>query len=370
MKVLYSCLSKSWGGLEMGIVQDAEQLIKKGFTVDFLCYPGSQINIDANKKGIKCLMLKAAGYVHPVQIIKFSSLIKKNNYQLIHTHLSKDLWILVPSLKLAKSNIPLLLTKQMGSFVVKKDFLHKSLYNRVNFILAISREIEKNVLETCPVTEEKILLHHNSVNLKKFNLSLADRQKTRNEFEIKESEILIGMIARLTNGKGHEEFLYAANKLIQLNDNLRFLIVGKSSPDEIEYEEKIKKLSRNYGLKDKVIFTGFRSDTPDILAALDIFIFPSHSEAFGNALVEAMAMEKPSVAARYGGVLDIAEENVTGYLFNRRDGEDLADKLKLLIDSPEKRIEMGRRARDRVIENFDLERQTEKLIALYQRIIT
>jgi glycosyltransferase involved in cell wall biosynthesis len=368
MKVLYSCLSKSWGGLEMGAVQDAEQLMKKGLNVDFLCYPDSQINVDANKKGINCLTLKASGYFHPLQILKLSKLIKKNQYQLVHTHLSKDLWILAPSLKLVNSNIPLLLTKQMGSFVVKKDFLHKLLYNRVNFILAISREIEKNVLETCPVTEDKVLLHHNSVNLMRFDPSLTDRIKVRNEFGISENEILIGMIARVTHGKGHEEFMYAANKLTKLYNNLKFLIVGETSPDEIEYGEKIKKLSETYKLKDKVIFTGFRKDTQDILAALDIFTFPSHSEAFGNALVEAMAMEKPSVAARYGGVLDIAEENVTGFLFNRRDGDDLANKLKLLIDSSEKRIEMGRKARERVIENFDVEKQTEKLISLYNRL--
>ncbi len=65
MKVLYSCLSKSWGGLEMGVVQDAEQLMKKGLSVDFLCYPESKINVEANKKGIRCLTLRASGYFHP-----------------------------------------------------------------------------------------------------------------------------------------------------------------------------------------------------------------------------------------------------------------------------------------------------------------
>lgn len=352
----------------MGAVQDAEQLIKKGLSVDFLCYPGSKINVEANRRKLKCITLKASGYFHPFQIIKLSRLIKKNRYELIHTHLSRDLWILSPSLKLAYSKIPLILTKQMGSFVVKKDFLHRQLYKRVNFVLAISREIEKNVLETCPVTADKVLLHHNSVDLKRFDRSLSDRKKIRNEFGITESEILIGMLARLSYGKGHEEFLYAAKKLIKLNSNLRFLIVGEASPDEKEYGEKIKTLSESYDLKDKMIFAGFRSDTQDVLAALDIFAFPSHGEAFGNALVEAMAMGKPSVATRFAGVLDIAVEGVTGYLFNRKDGDDLADKLKLLIDSPERREELGKAAREHVVENFDVEKQTEKLISFYQRI--
>lgn len=368
MKILYSCLTKSWGGLEMGAVQDAEQLVKKGLPVEFLCFPGSKIKTEAESRGIKCIISKTPGYFHPIQIIKLSRLIKKNRYELIHTHLSKDLWILSPSLSLVDSKIPLLLTKQMGSSVVKKDFLHRLLYKRVNFILAISREIEKNVLETCPVAEDKILLHHNSVNLKRFNPSLAESRKVRKEFGIAEGEILIGMLARISYGKGHEEFLYAAKKLTEIYKDLHFLIVGESSPDEVEYEEKIKNLSDKYGLKNRVIFAGFRSDTRDILAALDIFAFPSHSEAFGNALVEAMAMEKPSVATRYAGVLDIAVEGVTGYLFNRRDRNDLVNKLKLLVDSPEKRKNMGKAARQRVIEHFNVEKQTEKLIAFYQKI--
>ena len=81
-----------------------------------------------------------------------------------------------------------------------------------------------------------------------------------------------------------------------------------------------------------------------------------------------MAMGKPSVATRFAGVLDIAVEGVTGYLFNRKDGDDLANKLKLLIDSPEIRKELGKAAREHVVENFDVEKQTEKLISFYQRI--
>jgi glycosyltransferase involved in cell wall biosynthesis len=368
MKVLFSCLTKSWGGLEMGAVQDAEQLVKKGLSVEFLCFPGSKINREAENKGIRCIGLKAPGYLHPLQIIKLSRLIKKNRYELIHTHLSKDLWLLSPCVELSGLNIPLLLTKHVGSFVVKKDFLHRWLYKKVNSILTISKEIEKNVLETCPVKKDKILLHYNGINLKKFNPALADKTKVRKEYKIADSEILIGMLSRLSPGKGHEEFLYAARKLVRNYNNLHFLIVGDPSFGEKEYGDEIKKLSENYGLKDKAIFAGFRNDTPDILAAIDIFAFPSHSEAFGNALIEAMAMEKPSVATRYAGILDIAVEGVTGYLFNRRDGDDLVDKLKLLIDSPEERRELGKAARKRVVENFDLEKQTEKLIAFYQRI--
>ncbi len=369
MKILYSCLSKSWGGLEMSLIWGAEKLLQNNIDIDVLCYPGSQINLEAQKLGINCITLKTSGYFNPLQLIKLAGILKDNTYHIIHTQLSKDLWTIVPALNYLKSNIPLLLTKQMESAVIKKDFFHKRLYEKVNYVLAISNTIKENVLYTCPVPEEKVILHYTGTDLKKYNPSNADRNKIRTEFRIKDTELVIGMLARISYGKGYEELLRAARILIDEFSNLKFLLVGDSSPDEREYCEKIKKLAEDLSITGKVIFTGFRKDTADILSAMDIFAFPSYAESFGYSLVEAMAVEKPCVGTNSHGVLDIIQDGVTGYLFNKKDENDLASKIKLLINSPEKRIKMGKAARQRVIERFDSEKQTEKLIELYNKVV-
>ncbi len=366
MKILYSCLSQSWGGLEMRTIQGAEQLLAKNISVDILCYPGSQLNTEADKKGINTILLKASGYFHPLQISKLGSILKKNSFDIIHSQYSKDLWALVPALNHIKSDIPLLLTKRMESSVIKKDFLHRYLYKRVNKILAISNVIKKNVLDTCPVPEEKVILHFNGVDLKKFDPANADRNKIRSEFNIKDDEIVIGMLSRITPGKGYEELLKAAKILLEDFPNLKFLLAGDSSSDEKDYEQNIKTLVDDLSIKDKIILTGFRKDTIDLLSAMDIFAFPSHSESFGNSLIEAMAMERSSVASNSHGVLDIMTDGITGYLFENKNEKDLAQKLKLLITSEEKRNILGKAARQHVIENFNVENQTEKLIELYK----
>jgi glycosyltransferase involved in cell wall biosynthesis len=173
------------------------------------------------------------------------------------------------------------------------------------------------------------------------------------------------MLARFTPGKGHEEFLWAARELSKEYSNLKFLVVGEPSRGETEYADKIKLLARDYDLNN-LIFTGFRSDTPEVLAAMDIFAFPSHSEAFGIALVEAMAMKRPSVCSKADGVLDIAVDGETSYLFENKNVNDLKDKLKLLIDSKETRSRFGENARKRVVENFDIDIVTEKVLKIYQ----
>ena len=177
------------------------------------------------------------------------------------------------------------------------------------------------------------------------------------------------MLSRITYGKGYEEFLRAAALLNEEYSNLKFLLVGDSNPDEKDYEQRIKKLAGDLSFSEKFIFAGFREDTPDLLSSMDIFAFPSHAESFGNSLIEAMAMERPYVAADSHGVLDIADDGITGLLFQKKNERDLARKLKLLIDSSDKRIEMGKTARQHIMKNFDIEKQSEKLIDLYRKLI-
>jgi len=369
MKVLKTCLSQSWGGLEMFALQTVKELMKKQIDAELLCYPNSKIHKEAIAEGINTHTSKFRIYFHPFEIMKIASLIRKNNYDVIHCGASKDLWLIVPALKLADMNTPLLLSKQMGSFIIKKDIFHKWIYKRVNYALAISKVIAKNLVDTTPLPEEKILLLHNAIDTNKFNPEKVNSTKVRNEFKINDDEILIGMIARFSPGKGHEEFLYAANELTKKYENVKFMIVGEASKGEEEYEIEIKKLSENLGLNDQIIFTGFRKDTPEVLAAMDIFVFPSHAEAFGIALAEALSMGKPSVCSNSDGVLDIAVDGETSLLFEKQNWKNLSEKIETLILNPDLREKFGTAARKRAVEFFDLNVFSDKLISIYEKAL-
>ncbi|HED06152.1 MAG TPA: glycosyltransferase family 1 protein [Ignavibacteria bacterium] len=365
MKILYSCLSKSWGGMEMFTLTAVKQLHERNINVELLCIAESRIHMEANNIGVIIHPLKSSGYLNPFSVLKLALIIQKRKFDLIHTHASKDLWMLVPALKIIKNSIPLILTKHVGSYIVKKDKLHKWLYNRVTFALAISNVIKKNLIATCHLPEDKILLLHDGVDIGKFNPSKINRETVRKEFSITGKELLIGMLARFSPGKGHEEFLSTAKSLNKLYDNLKFMIVGEASRGESKYAESIKSIASEYGLNN-IIFTGFRSDIPEVLAAMDIFVFPSHAEAFGIALVEAMAMGKPSVCAKADGVLDIALEDITSYFFKKQNVADLTHKLKLLIESSLQREKFGNAAGRRAAQFFDINVLTGKVIEIYE----
>ncbi|MFO7447662.1 MAG: glycosyltransferase family 4 protein [Ignavibacteriaceae bacterium] len=368
MKILYSCLSKSWGGMEMYTLTAVKQLLKRNIRVELLCVKESRIHIEANNLGLIIHPVKMSGYFNPFSTLRLYSILRRGGYNLIHTQFSKDLWLIVPALTILKKRIPVVLTKQLGSFIKKKDILHKWIYSNVTLALAISRVIKKNLLETVPLTEDKIIILHNGIDIKRFNPENVDNKKIRKEFGISENEILIGMLARFSPGKGHEQFLEAAKKLSSKYNNLKFLIVGEASRGESVYEETIKKLAESHGLKN-IIFSGFRSDIPEVLAAMDIFVFPSHAEAFGIALAEALAMGIPSVASNSDGILDITVDGVTGYLFENKNAADLEIKIELLIKSQETRDKFGIAARQRAVEKFDLEGITDRTVDIYNELI-
>lgn len=354
--------------MEMFTVDSVSRLLNKGIPTHLLCYPGSRIHSEAEKRGISVILVKASGYFHPVLISRLSQIIKQNKYDIVHTQASKDLWVIVPALKFINSKIPLVLSKQVGSFIMKKDFLHQKLYNRVSAAFAISNVIKANLLETTNLPEDRIFVVHNSVDVDRFNPDKIDHLKVRKEFNIPQNSLVIGMLARFSPGKGHEELLRAARELLSAYPDLIFMIVGEASRGEDEYAAKIKQLTKELMIEKNVIFTGFRQDIPEVLAAMDIFAFPSHSEAFGIALAEAMSMGKPTVCSDSDGVLDIAVDEVTSFLFKKQDYGDLKIKLEKLIDSPDLRKQFGKAARKRITENFNTEHLTEKTINIYKTL--
>ncbi len=344
------------------------QLKKRGHDVELLCYLDSRIHTQASGEGIIVHPVKAKGYFHPLVSWKIAKLISEGEFDLIHTQASKDLWVLVPAKKLSLTGIPLLLTKQVGSFIVKKDLLHQFIYRNVNYALAISEVIKQNLLDTCPLKESQILLLHNGIDTQKFNPALFSKPEVRSEFGFKDENIVIGMMARFSRGKGHEEFLKAMSILEKKYPAVKGLIVGEASRGEDTYADSIKQLAKELNLTN-VIFAGFRKDTARVFSAMDIFAFPSHSEAFGISLVEAMSMAVPSVCTNSDGVLDITVDGETGYFFQKQNEVDLAEKLERLIVSPEKRKLFGENARKRAENYFDLEYLTEKVIAIYNQAV-
>jgi glycosyltransferase involved in cell wall biosynthesis len=269
-------------------------------------------------------------------------------------------------MKLSSSRAKLFLTKEVASGVKKTDPLHRLLYGRLQGIFAISNYIKGSVLNTCPVPESQVHIVPPGISLDEFNPSLYDKDSVRKGLGIANDVILVGMIGRMSPGKGHEEFLRAAKKIIsESGSSFRFLIVGGASYGENEFGLHIRSLVHELDLDSVVQLLGFRKDIPRIMSALDILAFPSHEESFGITLTEAMAMKLPVVATGNAGVLDIVLDNVTGILVPPKGYQAIADGImKLAYDSSIRR-RFGEEGRRRVEELFSIQAVVEKLEDFY-----
>lgn len=352
----------------MHALQVCALLQARGHRVRLACPGGSRLEAEARAHAVPALALHVSGYAHPVQLVRLAHHLRHDDVDVIHCHQSRDIAVAVPAMLLSGIRRPVILSKSVGSYIMKRDLLHRLTHAHISRVLAISSVIKRNVIATTPVAPERVITYPFFVNTERFARERANPAKLREEFGVPHGSILIGFVGRFSPGKGHEELLQASVILHQRHPHARVLVVGEASYGEEEYHREILAMASRVGLEDIVTFTGFRRDVPDVMAAFDVLAFPSHAEAFGMVLIEAMAMERPVVCTNCDGVLDIVVDGVTGLYVEPRNPQQLADALSLLIGDGDLREKMGREGRKRVLAHFDERASIDRLEAIYAEV--
>jgi glycosyltransferase involved in cell wall biosynthesis len=198
--------------------------------------------------------------------------------------------------------------------------------------------------------------------------------KIREEFGIKPEDIVIGISSRFNILKGHEIFLRAAKETLQslpeMKERLRFMVVGGAVFNQDSRREKyLKDLVNKLGLNSNLIFSGFRTDMPEVYAAMDIAVLASTAEPCGRVILEAMASAKPLVGTNSGGTPEIVQDEVTGYLFSPQDYTGLAEKIIFLINHRDIAAKIGRSGRSHIEANFTIEANAGKIQGIYLELI-
>ena len=369
LNILQTCFSLSWGGLELQALEVSKALKHRKHRVWLACLRNSRLEQAAREANLHVLPMNTRGYLHPLATVSLARWIRREGIDIIHCQHSKDLATIILAKKLSRELFPVVLSKRVGSYIKKKDLFHRFLYANVDRVLAISDVIHRNVLETTTVPFERVLTLHDAVDTELFSLGRASTTRVREEFGFDDDTLVVGFVGRFSPGKGHEDFLNAASILNKKYGNIRFLIVGEASYGEQMYEQRIRAMCSALRLDGIVRFAGYRTDIPDVMAAFDIFAFPSHAEAFGVVLIEAMAMERPVVATNCDGVLDIVVDGVTGILVEPRNPQQLAEAIERLGNDPAFRRAMGKAGRRRVEEMFDQHKQITRIEQLYYELL-
>ena len=164
--------------------------------------------------------------------------------------------------------------------------------------------------------------------------------------------------------KGVEEFICALGRLREHRPDVHGVIVG-----EVSLDEALQQLVRAAQLEDHLTLLGCRSDMPEVYSALDVFVLSSHDEGMSNAVLEAMAMEKPVVATDVGGTGEVVRQGQTGLLVLPKDPAALAAAISEVLAQPARAHEMGRMGRRVVEERFSAHAMVRRMEELYLDLI-
>ena len=208
---------------------------------------------------------------------------------------------------------------------------------------------------------QRVFMIPNGVDTDRFCPSPASRAPFRQSLQVPEDTPLVGIVAALREEKNHSQFLAAARDILRLYPDTRFVIVG-DGPMRSSIEQEIGDL----GLQRFVHLLGTRSDTPSILAALDVFALTSKNEANPVSILEALSCGVPVVSTNVGSVHETVLDGQTGFLTKPGRSEETADAIIRLLGNKTLSAAFGRNGREHVQQSWSL----AAMVTGYERLIT
>lgn len=204
----------------------------------------------------------------------------------------------------------------------------------------------------------------NGFDLAKFVPDTKIRSEIRVELEVDSDDVVIGMIGRYHPLKDHANLLQAARIVASKSSGVRFVLAGRRVTTE---NEALMKLVRELQLEDRLVLLGERTDVADLLSAFDIYVLSSSSEAFPNAVGEAMSCEVPCVVTDVGDSAELVGN--TGIVVPPKSPERLAAAMLQLIQAGAvRRRELGAAARERIRQNYSFEKVAQQYADLYRSV--
>lgn len=234
--------------------------------------------------------------------------------------------------------------------------------------IAISQTVGDHLIKDFHMPENKVKTIYNAVNLDELDAAYKRHQplEVKASYNIKPTDPVIGIVARLVEDKGHEYLIRSLHLLKNDFPNLKLLIVGEG-----RCRDMFENLAEELGVASQVIFCGNIADVTRPLAAMDIFALPATwREGFGLSIVEAMACWKPTIVTNIWSLNTLIQDQITGVLVEPKKIEPLAAAIADLLHHPEKMKRMTAEARQMVEKLFSIGRMAKEIEEIYTEILS
>lgn len=356
IKVMHIVLGLQVGGLEKFVLDliDKYSLEIKPMIV---CLEGKG-ELGGRYDDLDIVELRKEPGINIKTVKQLISLIKEKKVDVLHTHNPGPHFYGAISGYL--TGRPVIHTKHGRNYPadIKKVWLNKISSFLTEKIVAVSQNAAEICLEVEKIPASKVTVILNGVDT---NLFCAVDVGNRKD----QGLVYVGIVARLSVEKDHRTLLAACKLLTEKTTEFHLEIIG-DGPLRCVLEATVKDLD----LDKYVSFSGMRHNVSELLRQLDVFVLSSTTEGISLTLLEAMATELPIVATDVGGNPEVVIDGETGYIVPSQNPEEMANKLFRLIDDENMRRQMGKKGRERVVENFSIKETARQYEELYSSVLS
>ncbi|MFA4833842.1 MAG: glycosyltransferase family 4 protein [Patescibacteria group bacterium] len=303
-----------------------------------------------------------------IQIVK---LIKKVKPDIIHLNSSKisilgSLAAFISKLLIVNCELLIVYTAHGWVFNEPMPVWQKLFYKYAekftaifkNKIICVSEFDYETALKEKICPREKLIMVHNGIA----PIEFLSRQEAREKLNLPENKFIIGSIGNLYKTKGFAYLIEATKKLIEEGMEIATVIIGEG-----QERKQLTELIKKNKLENNVILAGRIPEAAQALSAFDIYVCSSVKEGLSYTIIETMLNGLPIIATRVGGNPELIEDGKTGLLVNSRDADDLAEKIKKLINNPDLQQELSTQARIKAQEEFNLEKMIRETKEVYYK---
>jgi len=349
--ILELCLSPDLGGLELFMV-NCYRYFKAKTNCKIVVSPNSKL--DTYLEDEEKFYIKKNKLFPILPALKLAKYIDQNDIDVVHFHWTKDIATVVLAKVFSKKKPSIIQSRHMNMTRFKSDFYHRWLYKNISKIHAVTYQVKEQLhkfipSDICPKIEMVY------IGTEASNTDQNRVQELRKLYNI-EDQFIVGIVGRIEEAKGQYLVIEALEKLKDLN--LKVMIVGL--PMDEKYLDNLKFKIQNSNLDDKVIFTGFTKEVNEHMQLFDINILATPKETFGLVVIEAMANGVCMLATNKGGPLEIIDDGVDGFLFER-DVKDLTSKIETLYNDKNLTKTLAKAGQKKALEKFDSKTQLTKL---------
>jgi len=376
-KILHILRGNERGGSSSVIFNLVKKLHDTGYHVTLLFLKKNQLCENAANIGIIVKVIEKNDGIDLKLPWRLYTFLKEEKFDLIHTHsIGSNFYGRIAKLLVGK--IPLVTTVHgdtlnnlKGAF---KVHLISYLIHYIDFWMAILSDkilVVSNLLSEKLIakgfSKNKVIVIHNGIDIEAFDKKGTEDylEGLKREFRIRKDEKIIGSVGRLIAVKNYELFLKAARDIVEVNKNVKFLIIGDG-----KQEKKLKKMAFELELNDNIIFGGWRTDLAYLYRLMNLFVLSSKSEGLPISILEAMASKMPVVSTNVGGISEAVQHGISGLLVPSDDRKALSSGIECLLNDPTRCHFMGEEGRRIVEQKFTIETMAADTADVYAGLIS